>query len=105
MGRELRGGCRLIKRKCLEEAGGFKDVIAPDTQLDLDLKKLNYKLKIVDSVTCLHLRKFSFKKAIKSQIMAGKMRRKIRMPLWRVLGHAIIRLRPLVIYGYIRGNT
>lgn len=102
LGREPRGGVRLIKYNCLEEVGGFKDVEAPDTQLDLDLRQKGYQTKIVDEVRCLHLRKFSFSKAIHSQILSGKMRRRIKMPLWRVLGHSIIRLRPFVLYGYLQ---
>jgi glycosyltransferase involved in cell wall biosynthesis len=101
LGREPRGGVRLIKYNCLKEIGGFKDVEAPDTQLDLDLRQLGYKTKIVNGVICLHLRKFSFKKAINSQILSGKMRRKINMSPLRVLAHSIIRLRPFVIYGYL----
>ncbi|MCS7113619.1 MAG: glycosyltransferase family 2 protein [Nitrososphaerota archaeon] len=102
LGREPRGGVRLVKYSCLEEIGGFKDVEAPDTQLDLDLRRKGYQTRIVDEVICLHLRKFSFSKAIHSQILSGRMRRKIKMPLWRVLGHSIIRLRPFVLYGYLR---
>jgi len=102
LGKEPRGGCRLIKRKCLEEVNGFKDVIAPDTQLDLDLRKMGYESKFVENVICYHLRKFSFKKAMNSQIMAGRMRKQINMPFWRVLGHSILRIRPLVILGYLK---
>jgi len=86
-------------------AGGFKDVISPDTQLDLDLRNIEYESKLCKDVICLHLRKFSFRKAISSQINSGKMRREINMPFWRVLGHSIIRLRPLVIYGYLKSDA
>jgi len=102
LGEEPRGGFRLIRRNCLEKIGGFKDVIAPDTQLDIDLRKIGYESKLCKDVICLHLRNFSFRKAINSQINSGKMRREINMPFWRVLGHSIIRLRPLVIYGYLK---
>lgn len=102
LGREARGACRLIRRDCLEKVGGFKDVIAPDTQLDLDLRKLGYKSKLVEDIECLHIRRISLRKAVKSQIMSGIMRRQLKMPLWRVIGHALLRLRPLVIYGYLK---
>jgi len=104
LGEEPRGAFRLIRKDCLEKVGGFKDVIAPDTQLDIDLRKIGYKSKLCKDVICLHLRKFSFRKAIKSQINSGKMRKEINMPFWRVLGHSIIRLRPFVIYGYLKAT-
>lgn len=102
LGKETRGACRLIRRDCLEKIGGFKDVIAPDTQLDLDLRKLGYRSKLVENIECLHIRRISLKKAIKSQIMSGIMRRQIKMPLWRVIGHSVLRLRPFVVYGYLK---
>jgi len=102
LGKTTRGACRLIKRECLNRVGGFKDVFAPDTQLDIDLCKIGYESKLIESIECLHIRKFSFKKAIKSQIASGIMRRQIRMPLWRVIGHSVLRLRPFVIYGYLK---
>lgn len=101
LGEEPRGALRLIRRECLEKVGGFKDVIAQETQLDIDLRKAGYKSIIAPNVVYYHLRRFSFKKAIRSQIRAGEMRRQIRMPFWRVLGHAIFRLRPFVVYGYL----
>lgn len=101
LGEEPRGAFRLIRRECLEQVGGFKDVIAQETWLDIDLRKAGYQSIIVKDVFCYHLRKFSFSKAIKSQIRAGIMRRQLHMPFWRVLGHSIFRLRPFVIIGYL----
>ena len=101
LGEEPIGALRLIRRECLEKVGGFKDVIAQETQLDIDFRKAGYKSKVVTNVTCYHLRKFSFKKAVRSQIQAGKARKQIRMPFWRVLGHAVLRLRPFTLYGYL----
>lgn len=101
LGEEPRGALRLIRRECLEKVGGFKDVIAQETQLDIDLRKIGYKSIVEPNVTYYHLRKFSFKKAVSGQIRAGKMRRQIKMPFWRVLGHSILRLRPFVLYGYL----
>jgi len=92
-GEEPWGGVRLIRRDCLEKVGGFKDVISPDTQLDLDLRKMGYESKLCKDVICIHLRKISLRKSIKSQINSGRMRREIDMPFWRALGHSIIRLR------------
>ncbi|MEM3641791.1 MAG: glycosyltransferase family 2 protein [Candidatus Bathyarchaeia archaeon] len=101
LGEEPRGAFRLIRRECLEQVGGFKDAIAQETQLDIDLRRAGYQSIMVKDVSCYHLRKFSFKKAIKSQIRAGIMRRQLHIPFWRVLGHSILRLRPFVIIGYL----
>lgn len=101
LGEEPRGALRLIRRECLEEVGGFKDVIAQETQLDVDLRKAGYQSIVAPNVIYYHLRKFSFKKAVRSQIRAGKMRRQMKMRFWRVLGHAVLRLRPFVLYGYL----
>jgi len=101
LGEEPRGALRLIRRDYLKKVGGFKDVIAQDTQLDIDFRKAGYKSIVTTSVIYYHLRKFSFRKAIRSQILAGRMRRQMNMPFWRVFGHAILRLRPFVVYGYL----
>lgn len=101
LGEQPMGALRLVRRDCLERVGGFKDVPAQDTQLDIDLRKAGYQSKIAKNVIHYHLRKFSFRKAIRSQIKDGRMRRQIDMPFWRVLGHAILRLRPFVLCGYL----
>ncbi len=100
-GEEPRGALRLIRRDCLEQVGGFKDVITPDTQLDIELRKAGFRSIAVKSSVYYHLRKFSFRKAIRSQIQAGRMRRQLNVPFWRVLGHSVFRLRPFVVYGYL----
>jgi glycosyltransferase involved in cell wall biosynthesis len=104
LGEEPRGAFRLIIRECLEQVGRFKDVISPDTQLDIGLRKAGYRSIVVRDSVYYHLREFSFGKAIRSQIQAGRMRRQLNMPFWRVLGHAVFRLRPLVVYGYLFKN-
>ncbi|HLE74762.1 MAG TPA: glycosyltransferase family 2 protein [Candidatus Bathyarchaeia archaeon] len=101
LGEEPRGAFRLIRRECLEQVGGFKDVIAQETQLDIELRNSGYRSIVVKDAVYYHLRKFSFRKAIRSQIQAGRMRRQLHMPFWRVLGHSVLRLRPFVVYGYL----
>jgi glycosyltransferase involved in cell wall biosynthesis len=101
LGEEPRGALRLIRRECLEKVGGFKDVIAQETQLDIDLRGMKYKSIVATDVVYYHLRRFSFNKAVSSQIRAGRMRRQINMPFWRVFGHAVLRLRPFILYGYL----
>lgn len=104
LGEEPRGAFRLIRRECLEQVGGFKDVIAQETRLDIELRKAGYRSIVVNGSINYHLRKFSFRKAIRSQIQAGRMRRQLHMPFWRVLGHSVFRLRPFVVYGYLFKN-
>ena len=101
LGEEPRGAFRLIRRECLEQVGGFKDVIAQETQLDIELRKAGFRSIVVKDSINYHLRKFSFQKAVRSQIQAGRMRRQLNMPFWRVLGHSVFRLRPFVVCGYL----
>ena len=105
LGEEPRGAFRLIRRECLEQVGGFKDVISPDTKLDIGLRKAGYRSIVEKGTIYYHLRQFSFGKAIRSQIQAGRMRKQLNMPFWRVLGHSVFRLRPFVLYGYLFKNT
>jgi len=100
-GQEPYGAFRLIRRDCLERVGGFKDVVAQETQLDIDFRRAGYKSVVVEDVIHYHLRKFSFRKAVRSQIRAGRMRRNLDMPFWRVLAHTLVRLRFFVVYGYV----
>lgn len=101
LGQQPRGAFRLIRCDCLEQIGGFKDVIAQETQLDVDFRRSGYQSIIVKDVTYYHLRKFSFRKAVRSQIRAGRMRKNLHMSFWRVLAHSLLRLRFFVAYGYI----
>ena len=101
LGEQPFGAVRLIRRDCLLKVGGFKDVIAQESLLDVELERLGYKSIIADNMAYIHLRKFSFDKAVHSQIRAGKMRCQLNQPFWRVLGHSALRLRPFVFYGYI----
>lgn len=101
LGEEPRGAFRLVRRECLEQVGGFKDVIAQETQLDIELRKAGFRSIVVKCSINFHLRKFSFQKAVRSQIKAGKMRKQLNMPFWRVLGHSLFRLRPFVVWGYL----
>jgi hypothetical protein len=103
-GEKPRGALRLIRRDCLEKVGGFKDVLAPDTQLDLDLARAGYRSKLCKGVYVWHLRELTLGKIVTNQINAGRARREIGQPPWHVLGHAVLRLRPFVLYGYLKGE-
>jgi len=102
LGREARGGARSISMRALAEVGGFRDVIAPDTDLDIRLKQHGERVKMDTSLVALHLRKMSMARSVFYQIRAGEARRELGVSPLRTLLHSIARLRPFVIYGYIK---
>jgi hypothetical protein len=102
LGREPRGGARSISMRALEEAGGFRDVIAPDTDLDIRLKQQGERVKMDISLVALHLRKMSLARSVFYQIRAGEARRQLGVSPLRTLLHSIGRLRPFVFYGYVK---
>jgi glycosyltransferase involved in cell wall biosynthesis len=102
LGREARGGARSISMRALEDAGGFRDVIAPDTDLDIRLKQHGEKVKMDTSLVALHLRKMSLVRSVFYQIRAGEARRQLGVSPLRTLLHSIGRLRPFVLYGYLK---
>ena len=104
LGREPRGGARSISMRALEEAGGFRDVIAPDTDLDIRLKQQGERVKMDTSLVALHLRKMSLMRSVFYQIRAGEARKQLGVSPLRTLLHSIVRIRPFVFYGYIKTN-
>ncbi len=105
LGREARGGARSISMRALAEVGGFHDVIAPDTDLDIRLKRHRERVKMDTSLVALHLRKMSLVRSVFYQIRAGEARRQLGVSPLRTLLHSIARLRPFVLYGYIKTNS
>jgi cellulose synthase/poly-beta-1,6-N-acetylglucosamine synthase-like glycosyltransferase len=104
LGREARGGARGISIRALAEVEGFRDVIAPDTDLDIRLKQHGMKVKMDTSLVALHLRKMSPARSVFYQIRAGEARRQLGVSPLRTLLHSIGRLRPFVFYGYIKAD-
>ncbi len=102
LGREARGGARSISLRALADVGGFRDVIAPDTDLDIRLRKHGEKVKMDTSLVALHLRKMSLVRSVFYQIKAGEARRQLGVSPLRALLHSIVRLRPFVLYGYLK---
>jgi glycosyltransferase involved in cell wall biosynthesis len=102
LGQEPRGGARSISIRALSEVGGFRDVITPDTDLDIRLRKHGEKVKMDTSLVALHLRKMSLTRSAHYQIKAGEARRQLGISPWRTLFHSIVRLRPFVMYGYLK---
>jgi len=102
LGREARGGARSISLRALADVEGFRDVIAPDTDLDIRLRKRGEKVKMDTSLVALHLRKMSLVRSVFYQIKAGEARRQLGVSPLRTLLHSIVRLRPFVLYGYLK---
>ena len=102
LGQEPRGGARGVSMRALADVGGFRDVIAPDTDLDMRLKEHGEKVKMDTSLVAVHLRKMSVKRSVFYQIRAGEARRQLGVSPLRTLLHSIGRLRPFVLYGYMK---
>jgi len=101
-GREPRGAARVIKKKILSEIGGFRDVMAPDTDLDIRVRRKNYRSLYVDWIRVWHIREITLRKIINGQFSSGAARYQLGISFMRALGHSIFRLRPLVAYGWLR---
>ena len=101
LGKEPRGAARVIKREALEVVGGFRDVRSPDTDLDLRLRKLGYRSKLVETVKVWHIRENTIGKVVRNQLSAGIARYELNIGFKRTLAHSLFRMRPLVIWGWI----
>src|SRR4029077_14667770 len=80
----------------------FRDVIAPDTDLDIRLKRRGMRVKMDTSLIALHLRRMSLVRSVFYQIKAGEARSQLGVSPLRTLLHSVLRLRPFVLYGYLR---
>jgi len=105
LGQEARGGARSISIRALSDVGGFRDVMAPDTDLDIRFKRLGEKVKLDPSLIALHLRKMNLVRSVLYQIKAGQARRQLGVSPSRTLLHSIGRLRPFVLYGYLKADV
>jgi len=100
-GREPRGAARIIKKKILSEIGGFRDIAAPDTDLDIRIRKRGYRSLYLNEIKVWHIRKNTLKKIVNNQLNSGVSRYYLGMRFTRTLGHSIIRARPLVAYAWV----
>jgi glycosyltransferase involved in cell wall biosynthesis len=101
LNREARGACRIYRVSDLErlyKIGSLKDVIAPDTYLSSLFLRPVHELPIVS----MHARRITLSRCIHGQILSGKARRELKLPLWKTVLHSIFRLRPFVLVGYFR---
>ncbi len=74
LGREARGGARSVSIRALANVEGFRDVIAPDTDLDIRLRKHGEKVKM-ELHSIGRLRPFVFYGYVKTHPNADKLGR------------------------------
>ena len=101
LGKEPHGAARLILMKALDKIGGFQDVAAPDTNLDIRLVKAGYKSVAVSALKTYHLRQLSLGKMVSGQIRSGRARYALGINFKRTVGHSILRVRPLILQGWM----
>ncbi|UCE95907.1 MAG: glycosyltransferase [Candidatus Bathyarchaeota archaeon] len=97
-------GIRVILKDALDEIGGFKDVLAVDTNVDLRLEQKGFQSIFTPLIRVYHMRRETWNSIVKKQIRAGQSRRMIRYGLLKTLAHAVLRFRPFVIAGWIIGG-
>ena len=101
LGKEPHGAARIILKSVLDKIGGFQDVPAPDTNLDIRLVKAGYISVSVSAMKTYHLRHLSLRKIISRQIMSGRARYALGIGFKRTIGHSLLRFRPLILQGWM----
>ena len=100
LGREPRGAARVILKKALDDINGFRDVPAPDTDMDIRLTREGYESAATSAVKVYHIRRVSFRTMVNGQINSGRGRYALDISLMRTIGHAVFRFRPFVVGGW-----
>jgi len=101
IGEQPRGGARTISMRALRAVGGFRDVYAWETDLDIRLRRAGFKVRLDKGVIALHRRRMTLARSIAYQKQAGRARRELGISPVRTLLHSIIRMRPFVLIGYL----
>ena len=101
LGRGHYGGARVMLRGALEEIGGFRDVFSVDTDVDMRLSERGYRSVGVGNVRVSHLRRVSPGMLIRRQVRMGQGRFMIGYGFGRTVGHAVFRVRPFVVGGWL----
>lgn len=101
LGRGHYGGARVLLRRALEEIGGYRDVFSVDTDVDLRLAERGYRSVSVGSVKVFHLRRVSPGMMVRRQVRMGQGRFMIGYGFVRTVAHAVFRVRPLVVGGWL----
>lgn len=100
-GKNPRGAARVILKKALDEVDGFSDVPTPDTSLDLRLCRRGYVSVLSDNMRVWHIRDITFDKIVNGQLSSGRGRYILGESFIRTFGHAIFRVRPFTIGGWL----
>jgi hypothetical protein len=100
LGQTPYGAARIILKKALDEIGGFRDVPTPDTDIDIRFTNRGYKSIFYKEMKVYHIRQVTPKSIINGQINCGRGRYALGIGLLRTVGHAILRVRPFVVYGW-----
>lgn len=102
LGKAPYGAARVFLKRALDDVKGFRDVPAPDTDIDIRLAKKEYESLATSVVKVYHIRHFSFRTIVDRQINSGRGRYILGVSFARTIGHALFRFRPLVIHGWLK---
>lgn len=90
--------CAVIyRRSFLDKHGGFPDIDTPGTWLADRTEK-----KIVSPVRVLHIQPFNISHSYQIQLRDGRARAQMNKSFWTTFAHSIVRVRPLVLIGYLK---
>ena len=97
LGERFRGCAVIYSTRFLRYVGGWPLVETPDTWL---LKRSH--LRILAPLQATHNQAFNLSHSIKNQLRDGKSRAQLNYPIWKTILHSIFRLRPIVLFAYVR---
>jgi len=86
------GTGRLIPKRVWDEIGGFHDIEACDTFMDLELLKKDYIFKVTEEALMYDIREYSMRKLIEQAIRKGRGRRQMSQSLFFMIGHGLYSL-------------
>ena len=98
----IRGCAMLIRTKLIDAIGGFIDELAEDTYIQIRIRELGYMIKLVPYVKAYHIREMNLDKIFSKQYLSGIARASLGISLGKTILHSLIRLRPLVLSGYLK---
>lgn len=101
LGQKPYGAARILLKRTLDEIGGFRDVPTPDTDIDLRFAKRGYKSIFSREISVYHIRHITLKSMINGQINCGRGRYVLGISFPKTLGHALLRIRPFTVYGWL----
>lgn len=91
-------GCAVIyNAEFLRSIGGWPLATTPDTVL---WQKARFTVSM--PVMAVHNQSFNWVHSIHNQLRDGKSRAELDYPFWKTVLHSIFRVRPLVLFAYLR---